>query len=156
SSAALLGSFMFFKNTRVAETDAPTMLFVTVAIYALWRADEATAKFGWLHLAAAMIGLAIFAKGGPGGYPVLFMVGLCAVEKRWKLLTKFLTSGAIATVLLIALPWFLYITVTLGTAVFKDEVDVVVHGRDHFDWPYVYIPSLLVAVAPWTGILPLA
>src|SRR5215218_5929276 len=36
ASAALLGSYMFYRYTRLAETDALAMLFVTLAIYAIW------------------------------------------------------------------------------------------------------------------------
>ena len=37
SAATILGSFYFARHTRLAETDVPAMLFVTLASYALWR-----------------------------------------------------------------------------------------------------------------------
>src|SRR3954471_7143273 len=41
SGACLLGSYYFARHTRLAETDVPATLFVTLAIYALWRGAEA-------------------------------------------------------------------------------------------------------------------
>jgi 4-amino-4-deoxy-L-arabinose transferase-like glycosyltransferase len=37
SAACLLGSYYFARHTRLAETDIPATLFVTLAMYALWR-----------------------------------------------------------------------------------------------------------------------
>ena len=42
AAAALLGSYYFARHFRLAETDAPATLFVTLAIYALWRATDRT------------------------------------------------------------------------------------------------------------------
>ena len=40
ASACLLCSYLFFRYTRLAETDAPAMCFVTLGIFAFWRAVE--------------------------------------------------------------------------------------------------------------------
>src|SRR5581483_4588216 len=40
AAAMLLGSYLFFRHCQLAETDAPAMLFVTLAVYAFWRAVE--------------------------------------------------------------------------------------------------------------------
>lgn len=37
AGAALLGSFLFYRHARLAETDILITLFVTAAVYALWR-----------------------------------------------------------------------------------------------------------------------
>jgi 4-amino-4-deoxy-L-arabinose transferase-like glycosyltransferase len=61
ASSTLLGSFMFFRHVRLAETDAPAMLFVTLAIYAWWRGAETVSNVRsqvlWYHLGAAATAL---------------------------------------------------------------------------------------------------
>ncbi|HEY7089078.1 MAG TPA: glycosyltransferase family 39 protein, partial [Tepidisphaeraceae bacterium] len=154
SCATMLGSYLFYRNMRLAETDAPATLFVTLAIYAVWRGIDGNAA--WLHLAGLGTALALLAKGGPGLYPILFTLGYALVERRWDLPRRCITSGAIVTTLLVALPWFAYVATTQGTGVFRYEVNTVTTGRDHWDWPHVYIYELVKGVAPWTGVLPLA
>ncbi len=160
SCAAMLGSLLFFKHVRLAETDAPATLFVTLAVYAIWRAaarESAPARVAlWLHLAAAATSGAAMAKGLPAGIPMLFLIGFAAVERRGDLLVRFVTSGAVATALLIGSSWWLYIALEHGAQVIWSEVQVTAGGSDHFDWPIVYAPALLAAVAPWSGVLPLA
>ncbi|HEY8665950.1 MAG TPA: glycosyltransferase family 39 protein, partial [Tepidisphaeraceae bacterium] len=46
AAAALFGSFMFFKFMRLAETDALATVFVTLAIWAWWRAAEGRSRVG--------------------------------------------------------------------------------------------------------------
>jgi 4-amino-4-deoxy-L-arabinose transferase-like glycosyltransferase len=154
SAGVMLGSLMFFRHMRLAETDAPAALFVTVAIYALWRSVGRGA--GWLHLAAIATALALMAKGGPAFYVLLFAIGWCIFQRDWSVLRRFITTGAIVTFAAIGLPWFIYIAATLGTGVFRSEVSTVTSGRNHWDLPHVYIPLLLGGVAPWTAILPFA
>jgi 4-amino-4-deoxy-L-arabinose transferase-like glycosyltransferase len=154
SCIALLGSYLFFRNMRFAETDAPSTLFVTLAVYSIWRA--AGGKTIWLHLAAAATGLAIMSKGGPGAYPLLFLLIFAIIERRWDLPLRFVSGGAILTLALIAAPWFIYIAAAMGVHTFIFEIRTVASGRDHWDWPTSYIPALLLNVAPWTGVLPLA
>jgi 4-amino-4-deoxy-L-arabinose transferase-like glycosyltransferase len=154
SCVAMLGSYLFFRNMRLAETDAPSTLFVTLALYAIWRATNG--RTIWLHLAAAATGLAIMSKGGPGAYPILFLLMFAAIERRWDLPLRFITSGAIATLLIVAAPWFIYVAATVGVRTFVYEIRTVTSGRDHWDWPTSYILALLINVAPWTGVLPLA
>lgn len=156
SSAVLLGSFMFFRFTRLAETDAAAMLFITIAVYCLWRAMEDRRAF-WLHLAAAATGAIVLAKGAPAIFVAVFLVALCAIEKRWDLLTRMIRSGAPLTFLVIAAPWFIYVERMHGSAdVFAGELANTMAGGDHPGWPWDYIPGILLATAPWTGFLPLA
>ena len=109
SAATLLGSFFFAHFGRLAETDAPAMLFVTLAIYALWRGSiESRRWIAWMHFGALGIALAILSKGGPGIFPILFLILLAAVERTWQPVNRFLKSGAILTLLIVAAPWFLF------------------------------------------------
>ncbi|WP_428938014.1 ArnT family glycosyltransferase [Fontivita pretiosa] len=155
ASTALLGSYLFFRHVRLAETDAPAALFVTLAIWAMWRADQSDRPL-WPHLAAAAIGGAILAKGAPAIFPPLFVLLYCAIERRWHLLWRFIASGAIATLAIVALPWFIYVANRQGLSVFASELSNTISGGDHGDWPTAYLARLLVATAPWSGLLPLA
>ncbi|HVT90146.1 MAG TPA: glycosyltransferase family 39 protein [Tepidisphaeraceae bacterium] len=155
SCASLLGSYIFFRHVRLAETDAPAMLFVTIAIGAIWRsASDPRAR--WFHLAAAAMGMAIMAKGAPAVFAFLFFLGFCAIERRWDLLRRFVRVGALVTFLVIALPWFVYIGVTLGFGTFLFELRNTSEGGNHFDWPTIYIPYIFAAAAPWSILLPFA
>src|SRR4051812_29854146 len=96
SSCAMLGSMLFFKHMRLAETDAPSTLFVTLAVYAIWRAAGSD-RISWLHVAAASIGLAAVSKGGPAAFPILFLIAFALIERRPDLPRRLITSGAILT-----------------------------------------------------------
>lgn len=156
SSATVLGSFHFFRYTRLAETDALAMLFLTVAIGAIWIAAS-DPRFRWHHLAAAATGFVILSKGAPAIFVFIFLIAFCASEKRWDVTLRFLKSGAPITLLIIAVPWFIYADQKLGGgAVFAGEISNTVRGGDHFRLPFDYIPQLFLASAPWSAFLPLA
>jgi 4-amino-4-deoxy-L-arabinose transferase-like glycosyltransferase len=91
------------------------------------------------------------AKGPPAAYPVLFLVGLACVERRWKPLLRFFLSGAPITAALIALPWFLYVRhdPMYGQLV-GDLRNSAGGGRGHSGWFFTYIPPLFVGTAPWS------
>ena len=48
-------------------------------------------------------------KGPPAAYPLLLLLGLAALDRRWDVLRRWLTSGAPLTIALIGLPWFVYL-----------------------------------------------
>jgi 4-amino-4-deoxy-L-arabinose transferase-like glycosyltransferase len=159
SATALLGSYFFYRHSRLAETDAPAMLFVTLAILSAWRAaDEArfAKRAAWFHLAAASTGLAIMSKGAPGGFAVLFLVALILVERDWQLAIDFLKSGALITALVIALPWFAYVGTSEGWGTFIAEMKNNAEGGDHGGSFFQYIPELFVGTAPWCVLMPVA
>lgn len=155
SSATLLGSFHFFRYTRLAETDALAMLFLTVAIGAIWIAAS-DPRFRWHHLAAVATGFVILSKGAPAIFVLVFLLAFCAVENRWDVLRRFIFAGAPATVALVSIPWYVYITYLQGGAIFAGELSNTVRGGDHFRLPTDYIPQLFLASAPWSAFLPLA
>jgi 4-amino-4-deoxy-L-arabinose transferase-like glycosyltransferase len=165
AAAALLSSFLFFRFARLAETDVLATLFVTAAVYALWRGygrDDApqptfARSAAWYHAAAAAIGLAVMAKGPPAAYPVLFFVLMAAFGKRWEGVKRFVLCGAPLTALLIALPWFLYVRQDpdYGQLV-HDLKNSAGGGRGHSGWFVTYIPALFVATAPWSALMPVA
>jgi 4-amino-4-deoxy-L-arabinose transferase-like glycosyltransferase len=163
AGAALLGSYLFFRNGRLAETDVLAMLFVTAAVYAMWRGYDALlpdiARPGaghpvlWFHAAALAMALAVLAKGPPAAYPVIFLVGLAAVERRWRIVWRFVTSGAPLTLVVIAAPWFAYVAMDPTVRQLTRDLRNSAAGVGHNSLFLVYFPSLLVATAPWSGLV---
>lgn len=103
----------------------------------------------WLHALGAMLGLTIMAKGPPALFVVLFFVAIVWWEKRWEVLGRFFTRGAVVPMLIIAAPWWIYMLVLMGSARFQTEINNVVEGADHFKWFWTYFEDLAVATAPW-------
>jgi 4-amino-4-deoxy-L-arabinose transferase-like glycosyltransferase len=153
--ALLLGSHAFYRQMRLAETDGAATLFLTCAVFCLWRsASDRRAR--WMHLAAAATALVVLAKGAPGIFVAVFLVGFCLFEKRWDIARRFVTSGALLTLVMLAAPWFVYVHFHEGTDVVWSELQNTAMGGDHPGWPWDYIPSMLLAAAPWSELFPLA
>jgi len=187
AAACLLCSYLFFRYTRLAETDAPAMFFVTLGIYAFWRGasegvpEAVPADFPnnlflrenaeiaedqlhsnapslpsplWWHLGAGATALAIMSKGPPGVYPPLFLIVLAAMQRRWEVLGRFVRSGAVLTLLILAAPWFIYILHAVGLEQWKRESDELLGGEDHGGHFYQYFIELFKATAPWCVAMP--
>ena len=174
AAGCLLCSYLFFRYTRLAETDAPAMFFVTLGVFAFWKAlgqtkrtqlfscrrEKGTQLFWsasavWFHVAAAATGGAILSKGPPGAYPPLFFVAMVALTRRWNALWRFVVSGAPLTLIILAAPWFVYVFHTVGVAQWLQELHEL-EGEDHpgHFWQYFY--QLFIAAAPWCVLLPAA
>jgi 4-amino-4-deoxy-L-arabinose transferase-like glycosyltransferase len=149
SAACLLGSYYFARHSRLAETDIPATLFVTLAVYALWRAKD-DRWIAWMHLAGFAIGMSILCKGGPGAFPLIFLVAIAMVERSFTPIRRFFASGAFLTLAIVALPWFLFAGYHQGWHTFLSELRTVEAGTDHGAPIYQYIPWLIVGTLPWT------
>ncbi|MGH7177303.1 MAG: ArnT family glycosyltransferase [Tepidisphaeraceae bacterium] len=160
----LLGSYLFARHTRLAETDIVVTLAVTLAIGAIWRGFDAdgdltstrvfafdAATFGWFQLSGAAMGLAIVAKGAPVAFAIIFLVALTLVERRWRTLLRWIASGAPITILLVGAPWWAYVLALPEAEILRDEASDLFEGRDHFHWFTAYFPMLLKASLPWCG-----
>lgn len=172
AGATLLGSYLFFRHSRLAETDVLVTLFVTAAVAALWRGFALSARITlngtpgtdrpscltlhaalWYHAAAVAIGLAVVSKGPPAAYPVLFFVALACVERKWKPLLHFHFSGAPLTAAAIALPWFAYVARDpMVEQLTRDLQNSAGGGRGHGGLFITYLPKLFVATAPWSAL----
>ena len=165
AGAALPGSLLFFRFARQAETDVLATLFVTAAVYFLWRGygreGEPQPAFvqsaRWFHAAAASVALAVMAKGPPAAYPILFFVLMAAFDRRWGMLRRFVLCGAPLTAALIALPWFLYMAQDPDAGQLSHDLkNSAGGGRGHSALFITYVPSLFVATAPWSALMPVA
>jgi len=161
SSACLLSSYLFFRHDRLAETDAPAALFVTLAVYAWWRAlDEVRERdrpdahpLWWFNIGAVATALAVMFKGGPGAFPPIFLLGMIALRRQWPAFSAFLKSGALVLLIALALPWFIYARYETKSSQISGEVDTLFSGQDHFAPFYHYGPELLKAAAPWSFVV---
>jgi 4-amino-4-deoxy-L-arabinose transferase-like glycosyltransferase len=149
SAACLLGSYLFFRQGRLAETDAPAVLLATIAVDLFWRATDRK-NFLLFHAAAAATGLSLFAKQGPGWFAPLFFVLYALVRRKPRTLWQFIYCGAPITLILIAGWWYGYAAASEGLTQFRRELAEVTEGIDHPAPFYYYFPMLLLAAAPWS------
>ena len=177
AAAALIGSYLFFKSTLLAETDILATAFVTAGVYGILRATEQPGeRFGekpgekigekpgepsgersrtwaWQHFIGLCIGAAVLAKGPPAAYLALFYVVICAMRKDWRPLGEFFRSGAFVTAAVIGVPWFVYVAQHVGSKqLIADLKNSAEGGKGHAGWPHVYIPMFAESIAPWTAV----
>lgn len=153
AAASLLGSWIFFKFTLLAETDTLATLFVTAGICAVLRAVDNPRDWKWQHAIALCMALAVLAKGPPAAYIALFYVALCACRKTVQPIKWFFLSGAFFTLLIIALPWFIYVAKHVGAKQLLDDLkNSAEGGKGHAALPHVYVPMFALGIAPWTAV----
>jgi hypothetical protein len=160
AAACLLGTYFFYRYTRLAETDVLATLFITAAAHFLWRAadsDRITPAFVRdAHLAAVATALAVLAKGPPAAFVAIFLAGLLVATRKWRVLWRWIITGAPLTLLVIALPWFLYVRALPEWPIVQRELRIALLGGEHQQPFYLYFPELLLATAPWCGFVVLA
>lgn len=153
AAAALLSSYLFYRYTRLAETDTLATVFVTGSCLLFWRATRAKSGWvGWFHAAAAMAAGAALAKGPPAVFPILFFVALCLVNKDWTSLKRFFLSGCLVTLVVIAGAWYAYLASNGLLKQIYNEIDDLAAGHDHGGTFLNYLPELLTSTAPWSGL----
>jgi 4-amino-4-deoxy-L-arabinose transferase-like glycosyltransferase len=154
ASAGLTGTYFFVRFGRYAETDVLAALFVTAAIAAIIHgalARRTSRRMINFLVAGVCIGLAVMSKGPPAVFPVVFLIGLAAVLRRWRILSEFLLSGSFLAAAAIALPWWIYISQLPEFKTVGNEIKKVTLGLDHPGPPWFYFLVSLVAIAPWSG-----
>jgi 4-amino-4-deoxy-L-arabinose transferase-like glycosyltransferase len=156
SSAMLMGGYLFARHSRLAETDLPATLFTTLAVLSVTRAMKDRTSLADLHVFAIAVGLAILAKGGPAIFSILFVSLVIFIERRWDLIARFFTSGAIVTLAAIAVPWFVYVAHQHGVGTFLHELRNTAEGGDHSGSVFEYLAVLAWGAAPWSAVLPFA
>ncbi len=123
-------------------------------MWALWRgviAERRKSEVLWFHLSSVAIAWAAMSKGPPAAYPLVFLLAMCGIERSLSPLWKWLRSGAVITLLVLALPWWAYAYLGPGARQIQEEWRAVATGEDHSGPFYSYFPALLLATAPWTG-----
>ncbi len=154
SALALGSSFMFFRFSRLAETDVLAGLCVAAGVWfaILARRSSGRRWILWFQLMGVCIGLAATAKGLQAVFPILFCILLGAMERDWRYLKRFLISGVLLTGAVVGGWWFAYIRSTPDWPMIAEELSVVAAGEGHGGPFYSYFPELFIGTAPWGGV----
>jgi 4-amino-4-deoxy-L-arabinose transferase-like glycosyltransferase len=154
-STLILGSSgMWIGYSQVGVTDIPmTVCFSAAMLLALpWIARQDTR---FLPLAAALLGLAVLAKGLG---PVVLALPLLLGGRR---ITDWLKPRVLGPFVLIAVPWYAVCYARNGQPFLHDFFVVHTFGRfastalAHGQPLWYYLPILLAALLPWTPLLTL-
>jgi 4-amino-4-deoxy-L-arabinose transferase-like glycosyltransferase len=154
----LVGSFLFYRYGRLAETDVLVTLALTVAIGCIWRGFDPIERrpVFWFAISGIAIGFAGLAKGPPALYAIVFLVAMTLITRRWRVLVQWTISGAPLFAALIGLSWWMYArSLPQGTIVSR-ELSVLLDEPNHPGWFFVYFPLLLRAMLPWSPIVVIA
>lgn len=157
AAGMLLGSWLFFRHGVLAETDVLVMALMAAAVYAILRARDVASGRPWLHLAAIATACIALTKGPPAGCVALFLVGVDLVDRnftrnwRHSIAWRFVSSGAIVTLLLLGLPWFAFAALNAeGHQLTDDFRNSIRGGLGHSEPWWDYFPQMLLAILPWT------
>ncbi len=146
----LLTSFLFYRFGRLAESDIPAAMFVTLAIWLFWRLMDAPRVRAWLALCAGLAaGGAFMAKGVPGAFAFVFVLMLGCLQRKWSRLVWALLPGLIAAAIAAA-PWYVYVWAKGHWPILQSELDVVAGGEDHAGSIWDLMVEILQASLPWT------
>jgi 4-amino-4-deoxy-L-arabinose transferase-like glycosyltransferase len=129
---------------------------ITISVYAMLRAGE-SGSVGWLYLIGVLIAGLILVKGPPAAYVVILMGLLDAIDGRWTrstwrqtLTVRFVTSGAAVLMLLLAIPWFVYMRGNPEHGELANDLkNSIAGGKGHGEAWWTYFPQILVAIVPW-------
>ncbi|MBQ9564587.1 MAG: glycosyltransferase family 39 protein [Synergistaceae bacterium] len=158
SALTLATSILWYALSRINLTDMTLTFFFTLALlgYRLWLDGE---KRRWLLLFYAGMALATLTKGLvgvvlPGGIAVLHLT----FTRRWRSLPRLFSPLAIALYFAIAVPWFW--AVCRANPDFFDFFFIREHllrylttVHDRYEPVWFFIPIILAAFVPWTGML---
>lgn len=156
AAAMLATSPLFFVISQFLLIDMLLVACMTAALGALWGAHVSERKDAWAIAAAFGTALGVLAKG-----PVaLVLVGAIALAflllvRDWPTLRSLLRPAPIATFLLVAVPWFVLVSLR------NPEFPHVFFVREHFErftsddvghpeGRLFYLPILLWGPLPWT------
>src|SRR5262245_25287871 len=147
---------------RLVIFDMPLALFTSGAILAGYLAEQGDggARRRWLLVGAASSAIATLIKG-PVGFlvPGAVLAALSLVERRPRAILRMLAPLNLLVFLAIALPWFAALAYGHPEYVHYGLVEETLHRylttRFRRTEPiYYYAPILLVALYPWSALLP--
>jgi 4-amino-4-deoxy-L-arabinose transferase-like glycosyltransferase len=145
AAALLVGSLLFHRHARLAETDIVLTLCLTVAIYAIWRER--------FLISGIAIGLAAITKGLPALFAIVFLIAFALLTRRMNVIWRWIKSGAPILALLIGLPWWIHAWRLPEAQAFARELSVLINEPTHPGWFFSYFGFLAKATLPWTPVL---
>ena len=158
AALALVTSILWYALSRLNITDMTVTFFFTLALwsYRFWLDEN---KRRWLLLFYAAMALATLTKGLmgvvlPGGIAVLHLV----FTRQWRALPRLFSPLAIALYFVMTVPWFW--AVCQANSDFFDFFFIREHllrylttVHDRYEPAWFFIPIILAAFVPWTGML---
>lgn len=166
SALILMTSFRFWWQARTGQTDMLLTGCVTGSMYCLWRWDEAR-KGTWLLFAYVLLAAALLTKGPPA---LVFVLAGTLFFYRGEPLSRKAThwvAGTLVALLVVAL-WYVparllghaetgaEMQVGIGENLFRNTVGRLFLGVSKAQWPWYYLTTIPVDLAPWTLFLPWA
>ena len=153
--AMLAGGPLFGFLSIVLTLDMSLTLFMTAAMFAVWRAWSGGGDRRWVRTAYAATALAILVKGPVaavlvGGATALFLLS----HGGWRALRPWFDWRGLALASLIALPWFLLVGwVNPGFwdfFILDQHLHRYTDSKEHGEPIWFFAPVVLAALAPWT------
>ncbi len=160
SAAVLLTSPLFLGVGRMFMPDALLCFFLTASLLSLWRSVEERSAT-WRVVSLALLGVATLAKGpmAPGVFLIIVSLFLWRERDVRSALRGGWIAGALAFVLVVG-AWYGPVLLREGTDFFREFVIRQNIGRllgqdaAHRAGFWFYIPILIVAMAPFSWLLP--
>lgn len=144
---------------RFANPDALLNLFTALTLTLFWRGHERPRAL-WFAAVGAAAGFAVLAKGPVGIVLPAAVAGLYLVwERRWAMLFDRRWTLALVALVLVALPWYVMVTVYtradfLRGFVMNHNVNRFLSPMEnHRGSPAYYLVVLLAGLAPWSVFL---
>lgn len=152
------GRFVFFHVFRSGEGDGLLTLFVTLSLYAGWRARVDSR---WLLLTGAATGLAVLTKSAAGFLPIPILLLDALVTRSWPYRWKHVLTAALVF-LAVAAPWHVVEHVRHGSAFWNDylgfhvfeRATTAIHNPDA--GPLYYVTSFARRFFPFSLFFPFA
>lgn len=141
AGAVVLGTtFRFVVWTRQGLTDIPVMFFTVAALYAWIRALDEPARSPVFALAGwVAIGLAALTKGPVAVLPVLIVAAYLILTRQWSGFRRWHLPSGVLVALVIALPWYAWMTWLHGHAFVDFALGYEVFAR--YGYPGATFPS---------------
>jgi len=166
AACVLATSLYFLALSRYVQYDVPFTLFTTLAIFcyvSMWSTDRPRSFVIGLY---AVMGLAVLVKGPLGAViPGLAIAAHLLLTRKFRLLSRVLDPVGIAVFVLIAVPWIAmmeranpgYLSYFLVQQHFANLFGQVSgYIARHPEPFYYYLPATLIALIPWSLVLPQA
>lgn len=162
----ILGSMpLFLVPARLAMPDMVFSLWMVLSLYCFyigWEAVDARRRWLWFCLFYLFQVVAAWTKGPVGILVPLAVALLCLARTRDRAALRSLKmQWAVPIVLLLSLPWYLYIflfvdrQLMLGLAGNETAGRMFGIGRN-YEPVYYYVPALIGGLFPWIFLLPWA
>ncbi len=152
------GPFVFFHAFRTGESDGLLVFFITLALYAGWRAKS---RGRWLWLFGIATGLSVMTKSAGGLLPIPIILLDALLTRTWpyKWRDVFIAAGLF---LVVALPWHLIESLRFGSQFWKDYIGLHVFERateqihNQSVGTFWYVSVFFKRFFPWSAFFPFA